>query len=231
LIRHCCRIILVTILILALQERSSPKTFGNPQAEGFSRSTAYSPVTMNTIRKLVDGSGWRPPASLSRGGLESLSTEDKQTLSHPCVTTMHANQAYRPTWEGARRFAQHPCRLALTSTVEATRRVRVIHKFQRTKTTSVSFGKVLAIWVAPQTACADSRAGRESADQFIGGISGHAWNSALKLGAQSKSAESFFICSGNPPRVFQPGMFRSYARVVETSTDRVSFVDLPTGRL
>ena len=95
-------------------------------------------------------------------------------------------------------------------------------KFQLTKTTSASFGKVLAIWVAPQTACADSRARRESVDQVTGGISLHAWNNAFKLGAHSKSAEGFLICRSDifcPPRVFQPCMFRPYARVVETSTD------------
>ena len=170
---------------------------------------------------------------LDRSG-ESLSTQHKQTLSNPCVTIVHANQAYQPIWEGAQRSAQHPCRLALTSTRKGIRRVRVKPKFRHTKTTSASFGKVLAIWAAPQTACADSRARRESVDQLIDEIGVHTWDNALKLGAHSESAESFFICSGNifcPPRVFQPGMFRSYARVVETSTDRMSFVDLPTWRL
>ena len=71
-------------------------------------------------------------------------------------------------------------------------------------------------------------------DRFIGGIGVHTRNNALKLRAHSEPAKSLLICSSNifcSPRVFQPGVFRAYTRVVEASTDRMRFVDLPTRRL
>ena len=105
-----------------------------------------------------------------------------------------------------------------------------------TMTMSDSFGNVAARRTPPQIACEDSRATCRGTSQFQKRELGHkrTGDDTLYLCQHPEPPQRLFVCGSYilcPPRILQPSMFWSHARVIETGADRVCLRDLASGGL